>query len=147
MNPLLIDNKFRHWTRFCSSLIQLISSQRSYIFNIILSFILLGLRKSLPNGFPTKIMYKSLVFWTKRPVPPLFNPLQLKLIYITFKHSVRTAKKTQLFTITKINWLTLFKEIIAVYSENYTKHINTLCGKMQNRWLLNQVVLTITTWL
>jgi hypothetical protein len=44
---------------------------------------------------------------------------------LIFKNSVRTAKKTQLFTITKINWLTLFKEIIAVYSENHTKPINT----------------------
>jgi hypothetical protein len=41
--------------------------------------------------------------------------------------SVRTAKKSQHFTITKINWLTLFREIIAVYSENHTKHINTKC--------------------
>jgi hypothetical protein len=53
------------------------------------------------------------------------NPLKPKLLCIIFKHSVRTAKKTQLFTITKINWLTLIKEIIAVYSENHTKHINT----------------------
>jgi hypothetical protein len=30
---------------------------------------------------------------------------------------------------TKISWLTLFKEIIAVYSEKYTKHINTLWAK------------------
>jgi hypothetical protein len=36
---------------------------------------------------------------------------------------VHTAKKTQHFTKTKINWLTLFKEIIAVYSENHMKHI------------------------
>jgi hypothetical protein len=35
-----------------------------------------------------------------------------------FKNSVRTAKKTQYFTVTKINRLTLFKEIIAVYCEN-----------------------------
>jgi hypothetical protein len=35
-----------------------------------------------------------------------------------FKNSVRTAKKTH-FTVTKINRLTLFKEIIAVYSEAY----------------------------
>jgi hypothetical protein len=35
-----------------------------------------------------------------------------------FKNSVRTSKRTPHFTITKINWLTLFKEIIAVYSEN-----------------------------
>jgi hypothetical protein len=41
-----------------------------------------------------------------------------------FKNSVRTAKKTQHFTITKINWLTLFKEIIAVYCENHMKQIN-----------------------
>jgi uracil DNA glycosylase len=51
------------------------------------------------------------------------------------KNSVRTAKKTPHFTITKINWLTLFKEIIAVYSENHTKHINTTWG--QNAELLN----------
>jgi hypothetical protein len=29
------------------------------------------------------------------------------------------------FTITKINWLMLFKEIIAVYSENHTKPTKT----------------------
>jgi hypothetical protein len=28
-----------------------------------------------------------------------------------------------------INWLTLFKEIIAVYSENHKKPINALCGQ------------------
>jgi hypothetical protein len=44
---------------------------------------------------------------------------------LLFNNSVRTAKKTRHFTITKINWLTLFKE--AVYSENHTKHINTKC--------------------
>jgi hypothetical protein len=42
-----------------------------------------------------------------------------------FKNSVRTSKRTPYFTITKINWLTLFKEIIAVYSENYAKPSNT----------------------
>jgi hypothetical protein len=45
-----------------------------------------------------------------------------------FKNSVRTSKRTPHFTITKINWLTLFKEIIAVYSENDTKPINTKCS-------------------
>jgi hypothetical protein len=45
------------------------------------------------------------------------------------KPSVRTAKKTPHFTVTKISCLTLFKEIIAVYGENHTKHINTLYGK------------------
>jgi hypothetical protein len=34
-----------------------------------------------------------------------------------------------------ISWLMLFWEITAVYSENHTKPINTLCG--QNAKLLN----------
>jgi hypothetical protein len=34
-----------------------------------------------------------------------------------------------------INWLTLFKEIIAVYCKNHTKATNTVCG--QNAGLLN----------
>jgi hypothetical protein len=46
------------------------------------------------------------------------------------KNSVRTAKKTQHFTITKINWLTLFREIIAVYCENYMKPVVHSVGKM-----------------
>jgi hypothetical protein len=46
-----------------------------------------------------------------------------------FKHSVRTAKKTQRVSMKAINWLTLFKETIAVYSEKHTKPINTLCGQ------------------
>jgi hypothetical protein len=44
-----------------------------------------------------------------------------KLVQLIFKNSVRTANKTQHFSITKINWLMLFKEIIAVYTENHTK--------------------------
>jgi hypothetical protein len=46
-----------------------------------------------------------------------------------FKKSVRTSKRTPYFTITKINWLTLFKEVIPVYTEKHMKPINTLCGK------------------
>jgi hypothetical protein len=48
-----------------------------------------------------------------------------KLAQIIFKNSVRTAKETLHFTITKINWLTLFKEIIGVYSENHTNRMHT----------------------
>jgi hypothetical protein len=58
-----------------------------------------------------------------------------KLVYIIFKNSVRTAKKTQRFTITNTSWLMPFWEITAVYSENHTKHINELCE--QNAELLN----------
>jgi hypothetical protein len=57
----------------------------------------------------------------------VINPLKPKQVKIIFKNSVRTAKKAQLFTITKINWLTLFKEIIAVYSEKHTKYTNSVC--------------------
>jgi hypothetical protein len=45
-----------------------------------------------------------------------------------FKNSVRTSKRTLHFTITKINWLMLFEEIIAVYAENHTKHVDTKCS-------------------
>jgi hypothetical protein len=44
------------------------------------------------------------------------NPLRPKIDYIIFKNSVRTSKRTPYFTITKINWLMLFKKIIAVYN-------------------------------
>jgi hypothetical protein len=40
-----------------------------------------------------------------------------------FKNSVRTSKRTPHFTVTKIDWLTLFKEIIAVYTKNNIKPI------------------------
>jgi hypothetical protein len=45
-----------------------------------------------------------------------------------FKNSVHISKRTPDFTITKINWLMLFKEITAFYSENHAKPINTKCG-------------------
>jgi hypothetical protein len=45
-----------------------------------------------------------------------------------FKNSVRTSKRTLHFTITKINSLTLFKEMIAVYSESRKEQINRYCG-------------------
>jgi hypothetical protein len=42
-----------------------------------------------------------------------------------FKNSVRASEKTPHFTITNINWLMLFKGIIAVYSENHATPIYT----------------------
>jgi hypothetical protein len=55
-----------------------------------------------------------------------------------FKNSARTSKRTPHFTIAKFNWLTLFKEIIAVYSENHAKPINTKCSitDYQSRWFI-----------
>jgi hypothetical protein len=40
------------------------------------------------------------------------NPMKPKHVLMIFKNSVRTSKRTPHFTITKINWLMLFKEII-----------------------------------
>jgi hypothetical protein len=40
-----------------------------------------------------------------------------------FKNAVRTSRRTPHFTITKIYWLTLFKEIIAVYTDNHAMSI------------------------
>jgi hypothetical protein len=54
-----------------------------------------------------------------------------------FEISDQTANKTQLVTMTTINWLMLCREIIADYCENHTKPINTLCG--QNAELLNVI--------
>jgi hypothetical protein len=45
-----------------------------------------------------------------------------------FKNPVRTSKRTPHFTITQINWLMLFKEIIDVYSENRAEPIDTKYG-------------------
>jgi len=56
-----------------------------------------------------------------------------------FKNSVRTSKRTPHFTITKINWLTLFKEIISVYSENHIlQPMNTKCSTTNywSRWCI-----------
>jgi hypothetical protein len=43
-----------------------------------------------------------------------FSRLKTELVYIIFKNSARTSKRTPHLTITKIKQLTLFKEIIAV---------------------------------
>jgi hypothetical protein len=55
-----------------------------------------------------------------------------------FKNPVRTSKRTPHFTVTKINWLTVFKEIITVYSNNHAKPINTKCSitDCQSRWFI-----------
>jgi hypothetical protein len=52
----------------------------------------------------------------------------LTLVKIIFKNSVRTSKRTQLATVTNINLLSLFKEVIAVYTENQVELLNTKYG-------------------
>jgi hypothetical protein len=53
----------------------------------------------------------------------LINFLKQTLIFI-FKNSARTSKRTPHFTITKINGLMPFKEMIAVYNDKQKKPIN-----------------------
>jgi hypothetical protein len=55
--------------------------------------------------------------------------LKTKLIQILFENSIPASKRKQHSSITMINWLMLFKEIIAIYSENHRKPINTVCGQ------------------
>jgi hypothetical protein len=57
------------------------------------------------------------------------NPLKPKLISVIFKNTVCTAKEATHFNITEINWLMLFKEIIATYSENHVELVYTLSGQ------------------
>jgi hypothetical protein len=59
----------------------------------------------------------------------MFN-VRLEIMYI-LQLTVRNyfqywaVIEIQYFTITKINWLELFKETIPVYSESHTKLVNT----------------------
>jgi hypothetical protein len=55
-----------------------------------------------------------------------------------FKNPVRTSRRTPYFTIRKIKWLMLFKEIIAVYREKHAKPINTKYNitDCQSRWFI-----------
>jgi hypothetical protein len=104
-------------------------------------------KNSLGNAFnkTRTVNYKLFSYGTTAHICALcssvlrfLNPLKKKLLYFLFKNSVRTLKRTLHFTITKINWLMLFKEIIAAYSENHTKPINTKCSitDCQNRWFI-----------
>jgi hypothetical protein len=74
-----------------------------------------------------------------------WNQLLVRLVYLPFEakarlifnNSVPTAKKKQRCTVTKINCLMLFKEIIDVYIQN---HNEAHRYKVQCYWLLKQVM-------
>jgi hypothetical protein len=51
-----------------------------------------------------------------------------KTLYI-YMNSVHTSQETHYVSGRKPNRLMLFREIIAVYCENHTEHIDTLCGQ------------------
>jgi hypothetical protein len=54
--------------------------------------------------------------------------------------NLATIKK-QHSSIVKINWLMLFKEITAVYSENHTKPINAQFVKMDGNYSYYQALM------
>jgi hypothetical protein len=49
------------------------------------------------------------------------------LAYITGYSRIQTVPEREHFTITKINWLLPFKEVIAVSNKTHKKPINTKC--------------------
>jgi hypothetical protein len=53
--------------------------------------------------------------------------LERGLVEIVFTNPTGTSKRTQHFTITNMNLLTLFREIIAVYFEKHMQSINKKC--------------------
>jgi hypothetical protein len=79
-----------------------------------------------------KLFFVSLLLDNRNDytIKMFLNPLKPNLFFILFKNSALSSKRTPRFTITKINWLMLFKEIIAVYTENHRQH------KIQNSDLL-----------
>jgi hypothetical protein len=78
--------------------------------------------------------------WAIPPFPHTYSWRGAKLIkrMENFK-----AKETHYVSTTKPNRLMLFREMIAVYCENHTEHINTLCG--HSYLMLKQVVYLVTT--
>jgi hypothetical protein len=50
-------------------------------------------------------------------------PFDKDTMRLLFTNSVRNSNKTHRVSITKINWLMLCREIIAVYTENQAKPI------------------------
>jgi hypothetical protein len=90
--------------------------------------------KHLWQWSSTNLEYKFL-FWRNTSAYVFFVTIvwvtlwSLKLIQIIFKNWVLTTEEIQHTSITRINWLMLFREIIAVCSENHMKPISTLCGQ------------------
>jgi translation initiation factor IF-1 len=48
---------------------------------------------------------------------------------LIYNNPVRTSQETNHVSATETNRLMLFAETVAVYCENHTEHINTLCGQ------------------
>jgi hypothetical protein len=62
-----------------------------------------------------------------------------------YTNPVRTSQGTHYVSATEPNRLLLSRETVAVYCENRTEHINTLCvGRLQSFSKLKQAVHVVT---
>jgi hypothetical protein len=66
---------------------------------------------------------------------------------VMYKDTVRTAQKTHCVSVIKTSQLMLYREIMAVFSEIHTKHINTLCGQNVELLYVKLAVHIVTTGL
>jgi hypothetical protein len=63
-----------------------------------------------------------------------YSPVWSNFFTILCKNPVCTSQETRYVSATKTNQLMLFRETIAVYCENHTKHTNTLCRQNAEFW-------------
>jgi hypothetical protein len=75
-------------------------------------------------------------------INPLKPGIRPKII---FKISVCTSQETHYVSVTKPNWLVLFRETVAVYCKNHTEHTDILCGQSADFSVVNLVVHIVTT--
>jgi hypothetical protein len=61
-------------------------------------------------------------------------------VEVLYENQVRTSGETHYVSATKLNWLMLCGETVAVYCENRTEHTDTLCGKNAEVLYENQVL-------
>jgi hypothetical protein len=70
---------------------------------------------------------------TRRATVEVFKPVctqaQLGVSHRIYKNPVRTSQETHSITTAETSRLMLFGGKVAVYCENHTEHINTLCGQ------------------
>jgi hypothetical protein len=85
---------------------------------------------SLPYRFPfnQKVALRGLHIFKKKSVKLCFVFCSL-LTQSLYRTSIRTSQETHYVSATETTRLMLFGETVAVYCENHTEHINTLCGQ------------------
>jgi hypothetical protein len=59
---------------------------------------------------------------------------------VLFQNPADNSQITHCVSIINIAGLMMFREIIIAYSENHTKHVNAICGKVSNLLTLIQVI-------